>query len=159
MTNNDDHMDPTREVEVTGEPDRTEELQRPEATEQVPRAGATEQVPLAEPAGADRADGPERTEPFWQPQPAEQPAHAAPAATVADTTTQAPPAERPTGPYLPPLLLGLICLAVAGLALWQELADVSIDWGNVGPLGIVAVGGVLVLLGVVGLLGNRRRTH
>lgn len=69
----------------------------------------------------------------------------------------APLPERPTGPHLPPLLLGVICLAVAGLALWQELADVSIDWGNVGPLGIVVVGAVLVVLGLIGLLGNRRR--
>ncbi|NNM46574.1 hypothetical protein [Knoellia koreensis] len=70
----------------------------------------------------------------------------------------APVPERPTGPHLPPLLLGVICLAVAGLALWQELADVSIDWGNVGPLGIVVVGAVLVVLGLIGLLGNRRRS-
>jgi hypothetical protein len=70
-----------------------------------------------------------------------------------------PPAlpDRPSGPHLPPLLLGVICLAIAVLAMWQELGDISVDWGNVGPLGIVAVGGLLVVLGLVGLLGSRRR--
>jgi hypothetical protein len=71
-----------------------------------------------------------------------------------------PPAvrDRPSGPHLPPILLGVICLAIAGLAMWQELGDITVDWGNVGPLGIVAVGGLLVVLGLVGLLGSRRRT-
>jgi len=78
---------------------------------------------------------------------------------VDDQQTRAPqPPARPTGPHLPPVLLGIICLAIAGLAMWQELGDVSLDWGNIGPLGIVAVGGLLVVLGLVGLLGSRRRT-
>jgi hypothetical protein len=47
---------------------------------------------------------------------------------------------------------------VAGLVLWQELGEVSVDWGNVGPLGIVAVGGLLVVLGLFGLVGTRRRS-
>ena len=70
----------------------------------------------------------------------------------------APPTqlERPSGPHLPPVLLGIVCLAIAGLAIWQEVTDVQVDWGNVGPLGIVAIGALLVLLGLVGLLGSRR---
>jgi hypothetical protein len=78
----------------------------------------------------------------------------------ADGTAQAsaPVPERPSGPHLPPVLLGLVCLAVAGLVLWQELGEVSVDWGNVGPLGIVAVGGLLVVLGLFGLVGTRRRS-
>lgn len=89
------------------------------------------------------------------------------------SATPARPAERPTqtqlspappvapevvrGPYVAPVILGLVCLAVAALAFAQEIADWSIDWGNVGPLGIVVAGAVLVVLGLVGLLSSRRR--
>ena len=38
----------------------------------------------------------------------------------------------------------------------QELGSLSVDWGDVGPLGIVAAGAVLVLFGLVGLLTSRR---
>jgi hypothetical protein len=65
--------------------------------------------------------------------------------------------ERLRGPYLAPVILGLVCLAVAGLAFAQEVANISIDWGNVGPLGIVAAGAVLVVLGALGLVASRRR--
>ena len=69
-------------------------------------------------------------------------------------------ARRPSGPHLPAILLGLACLAIAGLALAQELGQLQVDWGNVGPLGIVAAGAVLVVLGLVGLLTSRRHdTH
>jgi hypothetical protein len=64
---------------------------------------------------------------------------------------------RPSGPHLPAILLGLACLVIAGLAMAQELGHLQIDWGNVGPLGIVAAGAVLVVLGLVGLLTARRR--
>jgi hypothetical protein len=66
-------------------------------------------------------------------------------------------AGRPRGPHLPAILLGLACLVIAGLAMAQELGHLQIDWGNVGPLGIVAAGAVLVVLGLVGLLTSRRR--
>jgi hypothetical protein len=61
------------------------------------------------------------------------------------------------GPYLAPVLLGVVCLLVAAAAFAQELADWTIDWGNVGPLGIVAAGALLVVLGALGLLSSRRR--
>ncbi|HEY3534238.1 MAG TPA: hypothetical protein VGK60_01630 [Pedococcus sp.] len=64
---------------------------------------------------------------------------------------------RPRGPHLPAILLGLACLVIAGLVMAQELGHLRIDWGNVGPLGIVAAGAVLVVLGLVGLLTSRRR--
>jgi hypothetical protein len=78
------------------------------------------------------------------------------AATPAAATPAAAPAHRPTGPHLPAILLGLACLVIAGLAIGQELGGFSVDWGNVGPLGIVAVGAVLVVFGLVGLFGSRR---
>lgn len=86
-------------------------------------------------------------------------------ATASSTTTYLPaePAEVPgqpeyvRGPYLAPVILGLVCLAIAGLAFAQEIGGLTIDWGSVGPLGIVAAGAVLVLLGAIGLVASRRR--
>lgn len=66
------------------------------------------------------------------------------------------PAGRPTGAHWPAIVLGLVCVAIAGLALGQELGAFTVDWGHLGPLGIVFVGGVLVLVGLLGLLGRRR---
>ncbi len=77
--------------------------------------------------------------------------------TAYDTDEEpAPSLPRPTGPHAPAITLGVICLAIAGLVLAQELGALSVDWGNVGPLGIVAAGLVLVVLGIVGLLSSRR---
>ena len=82
-----------------------------------------------------------------------------PTAEITDQPTPpaAPaPAGRPRGAHWPAIVLGLVCLAIAGLALGQELGAFTVDWGHLGPLGIVLVGGVLVLVGLVGLLGRRR---
>jgi hypothetical protein len=84
---------------------------------------------------------------------------------VSTAPRPAPPQERPAepepapvkGPYLSTVILGIVCLAVAGLVLLQEVAGISIDWGNVGPLGIVLAGAVLVVLGTLGLVASRRR--
>ena len=93
----------------------------------------------------------------WATTPSEYEAPSAP--TPAPVTAVGPaPAARPTGPHLPPILLGLACLVVAGLALAQELGGLSVDWGDVGPLGIVGVGALLVVFGLVGLTLSRRRT-
>lgn len=64
--------------------------------------------------------------------------------------------DRVRGPHVAAVLLGLACLVIAGLVLGQELGDLSIDWGEVGPLGIVAAGAVLVVLGALGLAASRR---
>lgn len=68
-----------------------------------------------------------------------------------------PVPPRPTGPYVPAIILGLVALAVAGIVLAQELGNLTVDWADVGPLGFVAVGAVLVVLGVVGLVSSNRR--
>ena len=71
-----------------------------------------------------------------------------------------PPAlpERPSGPHAPAIVLGLVCLVVAGIIVAQELRDLTVDWGDVGPVGIILTGAVLVLFGLVGLLTSRRNS-
>jgi hypothetical protein len=76
-----------------------------------------------------------------------------PAATAPAPRAQA---SRPTGAHWPAIVLGLVCVAIAALALGQELGAFTVDWGHLGPLGIVLVGGVLVVVGLLGLLGRRR---
>ncbi|NYG07499.1 hypothetical protein BJ986_001986 [Phycicoccus badiiscoriae] len=66
--------------------------------------------------------------------------------------------ERPSGPHAPAIVLGLVCLAVAGIVLAEELGHLRVDWGNIGPLGIVVVGAILVLFGLAGLMSSRRRS-
>lgn len=84
------------------------------------------------------------------------PAAAPPVTPAAAPPAGAAPASRPRGPHWPAIVLGLVCVAIAGLALGQELGAFTVDWGHLGPLGIVLVGGVLVLVGLLGLLGRRR---
>jgi hypothetical protein len=131
-------------------PDRTEVVPAPEK-----KAEATTPVATA-PAATTRPA--EETKPLQTAQPG--PARPAPAqpAPVQPAPAPAPPAaEVVRGPYLAPVILGLVCLAVAAAAFAQEIADWSVDWGNVGPLGIVIAGAVLVVLGGLGLLSSRRR--
>ncbi len=87
--------------------------------------------------------------------PAEDDRTAAGAATPAPWPPPVPP--RPTGPHAPAIILGLVCLAIAAVVLAQELGSLTVDWGDVGPLGFVAVGAVLVVLGAVGLVSSQRR--
>lgn len=138
--------DPTREIDV----------------EQPTHEHATHEQPTEEQAsahtrvfGTQAPDAPVTTEADAAPSPGR--AQPAPVSWAPEPATEPPP-RRPSGPHLPPVLLGIVCLAIAGLAIWQEVTDVQVDWGNVGPLGIVAIGALLVLLGLVGLLGSRRRS-
>ena len=78
-----------------------------------------------------------------------------PTREIPETPVASRPA-RPGGPHWPAIVLGLVCVVIAALALGQGLGRFQVDWGNLGPLGIVAVGGVLVLVGLLGLLGRRR---
>jgi hypothetical protein len=134
-----DRDDPTREIEVD------------HPTHALPGTAAGE---ATEPATAE-AQPSAHTQVFGTPD--RQGAAWTPADSAAPDAVPEP--KRPSGPHLPPVLLGIVCLALAGLAIWQEVTDVQVDWGNVGPLGIVAIGALLVVLGLVGLLGSRRHSR
>lgn len=145
----------TTELEQTVQTEQTEQLDtRPaspgstDPTEQLDTAEATRAIEVDEPATSrdlfgNPVGGDVRSEPA-------DPAYA----PVEQPTTTLP--ERPSGPHAPAIVLGLVCLAVAGIILGQELGDLSVDWGDIGPVGIVVTGAVLVLFGLVGLLTSRR---
>jgi hypothetical protein len=121
------------------ERDRTEALPEPERTEALPA-----------PHHAEAISAPQRTE--------ELPRPAAPPAMQQPEQEPEQEPERLRGPSFGPVILGLVCLVIAGAVFAQEIGNWSIDWGNVGPLGIVAAGAVLVVLGAVGLVTSRRRS-
>jgi hypothetical protein len=118
-------------------------------SDNIPEQDRTKALPAqpTEPAADRTESGPTRT------------AASATAAPQDPRRYAAPEPELVKGPYLAPVILGLVCLLVAAAAFAQELTDWTIDWGNVGPLGIVAAGALLVLLGALGLLSSRRRRH
>jgi hypothetical protein len=139
--------DDTTQLEQTMHSDQTEQLDTTEATS----ALATDQ----QSTNTDLFGNPVKSDDRSDDQ---EPA-------VAGTTTASeqpdwPPVlpERPSGPHAPAIVLGLVCLAVAGIILAQELGDLTVDWGDIGPFGIVVTGAVLVLFGLVGLLTSRRNS-
>ncbi len=137
----------------------------PESTEPVPtRPDPTAELPLAEEhptAAGGSATGP--TVALDADAPPEAPGPAPDAALADDPATDLwapqPAAAQPrrTGPSTPGIVLGILCLAVAGVVMAEELGRLTVNWGDVGPLGVVATGAVLVVLGIIGLLASRRR--
>ena len=104
------------------------------------------------------------------------PTTAAPAATPATTgaptatmTATAPATAPRPAPPTPPeptylsgpapfaLVLGLLGLLVAGSVLVNELTDISLPWGDLGPWSVVAAGLVVLLVGAIGLRSSRNR--
>lgn len=78
----------------------------------------------------------------------------APAPPPATWTTGPDPAEL-TGPAVGTLAWGLVVLAVAGVLLVREVTDLTVDLSYALPLGMVALGLLLVVGAVV--TGVRRR--
>lgn len=96
-------------------------------------------------AGTDRTAGP-----GTDAQPGEHPGTLP---TWASPSPQEAPVLR--GPALGTLLWGFVVLAVAGLVGAWELADVRVDLSLVLPVGMVAVGALLVLGALVTALRGR----
>jgi hypothetical protein len=146
--------EPTKAVaeptETVTEP--TETVAEPTDSVGEPAGAATAEDPLSQFSEPTREHAAEPTTVWSEP--------TAPLGTtaVATATATGPEPKAPTGPHLPAILLGVTCLIVAIIAIAEELGRLTIDWGNVGPLGIVAAGAVLVILGLVGLLASRKKS-
>lgn len=61
-----------------------------------------------------------------------------------------------TGPRPGAIMLGLLCLLVAGYTMARQLTEWRLDIATAGPVTIGALGVVLLLAGLAGLLGRRR---
>ncbi len=132
--------------------------------EQAVQTEPTEQLDTSDPTRAIDVDQQESTEPAEPVMDEVVSDHSAVRAAaeppVGDTAAWPPPIpDRPSGPHAPAIVLGLVCLAVAVIVLAQEVGSLSVDWGDVGPVGIIATGAVLVLFGLVGLLTSRRKAN
>lgn len=138
---------------MTTHDDTQSDPTRNEDTEQVDRADATRPLEVG-PEDTPRQGVADLLGDDDEPGSGDRPA---PPAQRTSTTTIADPPPAPTGPHGPAILLGIVCLAVAGLVLAQELGELTLDWGDIGPLGIALTGGVLVLFGLLGLATSRRK--
>ena len=158
-TAGDTTADETMQLEQTVQTDRTEKVDTADHTERLDTTDYTERLDTSD---ATRAIGveeqPTSRDLFGNPvvdREDDRPFTAA--AHFADERTAEPVLPpRPSGPHAPAIVLGLVCLAVAGIILAQELGDLTPDWGDIGPFGIIVTGAVLVLFGLVGLLTSRR---
>ena len=147
MSNPEAPKDDTMRLEQTVQTEPTEQLDTSDPT----RAIDVEEEQPAEPV-MDDAVTDQSTDRSTDHADADRP--------VGDTAPWPPPIpDRPSGPHAPAIVLGLVCLAVAVIVMAQEVGSLSVDWGDVGPVGIIATGAVLVLFGLVGLLTSRRKAN
>jgi hypothetical protein len=61
-----------------------------------------------------------------------------------------------TGPRPGAILLGLLCLLVSAYTISRQTTDWRLDLSLAGPISIGAIGTLLLLMGLVGLVGRRR---
>lgn len=163
-----DEAESAREADITQDEDTEPVGEHTPTAETAPPAGS---ATTDETLGLDEAVSPTTApvapvEPTTQPVAAAAPTFAppsAPTSTPATEPTPEPTYARPAsttayrrGPAVATILLGLLCLAVAGFAFADQTLDFSVDWARVGPLGVLFGGAVLVLLGVLGM--RRRRS-
>lgn len=135
-------VDPTRPLEVDAPPSPTPD---PDA------------VPT--PAGTIWSTPPQDT-------PQDVPAPAAPATTPvggaapgpvpAGSVATAPVTRASRAPNTGAIVLGVLCLVLAGLAIAQETSGFRVDWTVFGPGAVVGVGVLVLLLGVLGLARRQR---
>ena len=135
-------MDPTRPLEVDAPPSPTPD----------PDAGPG-------PTGTTWATPPQDT-------PQDVPAPAAPATTPvgsgtpgaapAGSVATAPVTRASRGPNTGAIVLGALCLVLAGLAIAQETSGFRVDWTVFGPGAVVGVGVLVLLLGDLGLARRQR---
>lgn len=162
-----DEAQPAPDAEGTQEKDAGPTAEHTPTAEGAPSAGSAatdETLRLDEgvsPTSPPVAPAAPTTQPVAAAAPTFAPAYAPPAPPVTEPTPE-PSYARPAsptayrgGPAVATILLGLLCLAVAGFAFAHQTLDFSVDWARVGPLGVLFGGAILVLLGVLGM--RRRR--
>lgn len=96
---------------------------------------------------------PLRTDPLTDP--ATDPVDSDPVTTGATAAAPAPRPPELTGPAVGTLAWGLVALAVAGVLVVREVTDLTVDLSYALPVGMVALGLLLVVGAVV--TGVRRR--
>jgi hypothetical protein len=75
-----------------------------------------------------------------------------PGSRTVGTPVAPPPHPTPRGPNAAAVVLGLVALALAALVIANETIGLRVDWSRLGPGAIVAIGGLLVVLGAIGLV-------
>ncbi|HEX5534801.1 MAG TPA: hypothetical protein VFX33_13755 [Actinomycetales bacterium] len=73
---------------------------------------------------------------------------------AAEQTVQ-PATGRPTGPYVPSIISGVLMVAAAVLIGLAQLTDFEVDYGLLLPVGMVATGVLLVVGALVAVLRGR----
>ena len=66
------------------------------------------------------------------------------------------PVTRARGPHAASMVLGILCLLVAGLVIAREVNGFRVDWSVFGPGAIVGIGVLVLVLGVLGLARRER---
>ena len=120
-------MDPTRPLEVDAPPSPTPDH--------------------------DAVPGPTGT--TWSTPPQDTPQHV-PGPVPAGPVATAPVTRASRGPNTGAIVLGVLCLVLAGLAIAQETSGFQVDWTVFGPGAVVGVGVLVLLLGVLGLARRQR---
>jgi hypothetical protein len=131
-------MDPTRPLEVDAPPNP---------------APDPDVVPAA--AGTTWSTPPQDT-PQDVPAPAEPATTPVGSAAPAGSVATAPVTRASRGPNTGAIVLGVLCLVLAGLAIARETSGFRVDWTVFGPGAIVGIGVLVLLLGVLGLARRQR---
>lgn len=177
--------DTTTPREGTPEESGPEELETTaadtETTQVLEQSAATSELPYPTPEAPEASEAPTSELPHLTPEAADAPeasdVPAAPAAApfapvaamvpAATDSTPPPPATAAapapgglvtvrTGPRPGAILLGLLCLLVAGYTTARQTMDWRLDLNLVGPVSIGVLGTLLLLVGLIGLVSRRR---
>ena len=137
-------MDPTRPLEVDAPPSPT-----PDPDVVPAPTGTTWSTPPQD--TPQDVPGPAPVAPATTPV-----GSAAPGTVPAGSVATAPVTRASRGPNTGAIVLGVLCLVLAGLAIAQETSGFRVDWTVFGPGAIVGVGVLVLLLGVLGLARRQR---
>jgi hypothetical protein len=165
--------DTTTPREGTPDPSGPDELETTaadtESTQVLEQSAPTSELPSLTPEVHETPAAPEAAplfpvEPLTPatPDPTPDPTVATPT-TATPTPPASPVAPAPralvtvrTGPRPGAILLGLLCLLVAGYTTARQTMDWRLDLNLVGPVSIGVLGTLLLLVGLIGLVSRRR---